>query len=113
MFNGFVAVDPQHRAEVRVFLNHLAGLVEHDRGLIFVARCAVDLSTFLMIEAEKKQGDARCECALAILPRHLKVGGAILAQSILAHCPEQVIEELSLPFSQGETRARPLALCML
>ena len=113
MLDGFVAVDAEHRAEVRVFFDHLASLIEDDTGLIFIRCCAVDLSTFLMIEAEKKQGDARCECALAILPRHLKVGGAILAQSILAHCPEQVIEELSLPFSQGETRARPLALGVL
>ena len=98
MFNGFVAVDPQHRAEVRVFLNHLASLVEDDRGLIFIARCAVNLSTFFMIEAEKKQGDARCECALAVLAWHLEVGGAVLAQAIFANCTEEIIQEGPLPF---------------
>ena len=66
-----------------------------------------------MIEAEKKQGDTRCECALAVLAWHLEVGGAVLAQAIFANCAEEIIEELSLPFSQDETRARPLALGML
>ena len=88
-------------------------MVEDDRGLIFIRCCAVDLGTLFIIKTEKKESDARCECALAVLAWHLEVGGAVLAQAIFANCAEEIIEELSLPFSQDETRARPLALGML